>query len=143
MRSRLILTLLLFMLPFVCLAQSFVVSDAPYQDRRLRSSVEGARIFQNHCASCHGVDGRGRGPAASALKRTLPDLTMISHRNGAKFPYQQVRDIIEGKEPGSAARGNREMPIWGPIFHEIDADQDWGEVRLDAITRQIESLQRK
>jgi len=34
-------------------------------------------------------------------------------------------------------------PIWGPIFHEVEADQDWGEVRLDAITKYIESIQQK
>jgi hypothetical protein len=28
----------------------------------------------------------------------------------------------------SLAHGDREMPIWGPIFHEVEADQDWGEV---------------
>jgi hypothetical protein len=35
------------------------------------------------------------------------------------------------------------MTIWGPIFHEVEADQDWGEVRLDAITKYIESIQQK
>jgi hypothetical protein len=34
------------------------------------------------------------------------------------------------------------MPIWGPIFHEVESDQDWGEVRLDAINKHIESIQR-
>ena len=41
------------------------------------------------------------------------------------------------------AHGNREMPVWGPIFHEVEADQDWGEVRLDAITKHLESIQQK
>ena len=41
------------------------------------------------------------------------------------------------------AHGDREMPVWGPIFHEVEVDQDWGEVRLDAITKHMESIQQK
>jgi mono/diheme cytochrome c family protein len=108
-----------------------------------RSTVEGAKIFRYHCAACHGADGRGHGPASVALKHPVPDLTLISQRSGGKFPYQRVKEIIEGKEPGLLAHGDREMPIWGPIFHEVESDQDWGEVRLDAITRHMESIQQK
>jgi hypothetical protein len=35
------------------------------------------------------------------------------------------------------------MPNWGAIFHEVELDQDWGEVRLEAITRHVESMQQK
>jgi mono/diheme cytochrome c family protein len=107
-----------------------------------RKPVEGAKIFRYHCAACHGADGRGHGPASVALKHPVPDLTLISQRSGGKFPYQRVKEIVGGKEPGSPAHGDREMPIWGPIFHEVESDQDWGEVRLDAITKHIESIQR-
>jgi hypothetical protein len=70
-------------------------------------------------------------------------LTLISQRSGGKFPYQRVRGIIEGKELGLFAHGDREMPIWGPIFHEVESDQDWGEVRLEAITQHMASIQQK
>ncbi len=105
--------------------------------------IDGAKIFQRQCAACHGTDGRGHGPASATLKRKPANLTLISQRNGGKFPYERVKEIIEGKEPGWLALGNREMPIYGPIFHEVESDQDWGEVRLDAITRQLESIQQK
>jgi len=108
-----------------------------------RIPVDGATIFQDHCAACHGTDGHGQGPAAAALKHSVPDLTLISQRNNGKFPYRGVRNVIEGVEPLARAHGSREMPIWGPIFHQVEADQDWGEVRLDAITRHIESMQGK
>jgi len=119
---------------------------AQNQDRTIsaeRSTVEGAKIFQYHCAACHGADGRGHGPASAALKHPVPDLTLISQRSGGKFPYQRVKEIIEGKEPGLLPHGDREMPIWRPIFHEVESDQDWGEVRLDAITKHMESIQQK
>ena len=108
-----------------------------------RNSIEGAKIFRYHCAACHGADGRGHGPASVALKHPVPDLTLISQRSGGKFPYQRVKKIIEGKETGLFAHGDREMPIWGPIFHEVESDQDWGEVRLDAITKHMEAIQQQ
>jgi len=102
-----------------------------------------ATLYSQNCAACHGANGRGHGPASLALKHAVPDLTLISQRNGGKFPAQRVKEIIEGKPTAPPAHGDREMPIWGPIFHQIEADQDWGEVRLDAITRQVESIQQK
>ena len=108
-----------------------------------RDTVEGAKIFQYHCAVCHGTDGRGHGPDAVVLKHPVPDVTLISQRSDGKFPYQRVKEIIEGERTGSPSQGDRLMPIWGPVFHEVESDQDWGEVRLDAITRHLESIQQK
>ncbi len=145
MRSRLIL--LLFLFPLICLAQSQKVAGGffsnPDRDRPARLPIEGAKIFQNHCATCHGADGRGNGPSSAALKHAPPDLTLISQRNGGKFPRQHIRDVIEGTQPAPLAHGDREMPIWGPVFHQVEADQDWGEVRLDAVTKQVEAIQQK
>ena len=42
-----------------------------------------------------------------------------------------------------SAHGSKEMPIWGPIFHEIEFDQDLGNVRLENVTKYLEFLQRK
>ena len=48
------------------------------QNSRRASPSTGAKIFQSHCATCHGADGRGHGPASVALKATAsrldPDL---------------------------------------------------------------------
>ena len=142
MRPTLILSLLL-LLPLVNVTQSQNGASDPNQDRSSRTPIAGAKIFQYHCAACHGADGRGHGPASATLKLTPPDLTLISQRNGGTFPRQRVREIIEGKPPARPDHGNREMPVWGPIFHEVEADQDWGEVKLLAITRHVESMQQK
>jgi mono/diheme cytochrome c family protein len=106
-----------------------------------RDTVEGAKIFQYRCAVCHGADGQGHGPDSVILRHRVPDVTLISQRSGGKFPYQRVREVIEGKKTGLLSQGDREMPIWGPIFHRVESDQDWGEVRLDAITRHLETIQ--
>jgi mono/diheme cytochrome c family protein len=135
--SRLLLYLLL---------PAVLALAAQKQDKTASSTfntVEGAKIFQSRCAICHGADGRGHGPDSVVLRHPVPDLTLISQRGGGKFPYQRVRKIIEGNEREFAAQVDREMPIWGPIFHEIESDQDWGEVRLNAITRHTESIQQK
>jgi mono/diheme cytochrome c family protein len=106
--------------------------------------VDGATVFQNNCAACHGLEGRGDGPASKALNRKVPDLTGLSQRNGGTFPIVQVRTtIMFGKDDLLPAHGSKTMPIWGPIFHQIEFDQDLGNVRLENITKYLESIQRK
>ena len=105
--------------------------------------VDGATVFENYCASCHGMDGRGKGPVASALRDEVPDLTTLARRNGGKFPAERVKETIAGDGKLIAAHGSKEMPIWGPTFHEIEFDQDLGNVRLENVTQYLESLQRK
>ena len=94
--------------------------------------VDGATIFRNNCAACHGTEGRGNGPVSKALKRDVPDLTTLSQRNGGAFPVTHVRTtIMFGADDLLPAHGSKAMPIWGPIFHEIELDQDLGYVRLE------------
>jgi hypothetical protein len=35
------------------------------------------------------------------------------------------------------------MPVWGPIFHQVERDRDWGSVRLENLATYIESIQKK
>lgn len=79
---------------------------------------------------------------APALRFKVPDLTQISKRAGGKFPTARIRSVIEGTETESG-HGSREMPVWGPVFHQIADDQDLGAVRTDNVTSYIESIQRK
>ncbi len=108
-----------------------------------RNSVpfEGAKLFQDHCAACHGADGRGH--AAVNRGDAIPDLTRIAQKNHGVFPYLGVKNLIEGTRPITRGQSSARMPVWGPVFHYVDTDQDWGEVRLDAVTRHIESIQQK
>lgn len=105
--------------------------------------VEGSEIFRNHCAVCHGKDGRGRGPATIALKEPVPDLTQIARRNGGVFPADRVKAVIDGTGEGPAVHGSREMPVWGPLFHNFEWDEDLGEVRLQNVIDYIRSIQQK
>lgn len=109
---------------------------------RLIPSVKGPDLFRAYCATCHGVDGKGNGPVAPALNTKLTDLTTIAQRNGGMFPVKRVRSIISGDDL-VLGHGSREMPIWGPIFHQVEWDRDWGEIRLDNVTKYLQSIQQK
>jgi len=75
----------------------------------------GKVLFTEHCAQCHGADGKGHGPIADVLKTTPADLTTISKRAGGKFPAERIVEIIRyGGDV--AAHGTPAMPIWGKVF---------------------------
>ena len=105
-------------------------------------SVRGPDLYRAHCAVCHGADGKGGGVLAPALKAKPTDLTILARNNGGRFPADHVRKSISGDEI-SVSHGSREMPVWGPIFHQIEEDQDFGNVRLQNLAKYIESIQQK
>jgi len=81
---------------------------------------------------------------SKALKQEVPDLTRLSLRNHGVFPAIHVRTIIMfGADNLLSAHGSKEMPIWGPIFQEIEFDQDLGNVRLENVTKYLEFIQQK
>ncbi|MGC1580324.1 MAG: cytochrome c [Candidatus Acidiferrales bacterium] len=126
-----------------CGFQSQVAPKAPMPEQPLPSlirSTNGPDLFRAYCASCHGIDAKGHGPAAVALKPKVPDLTVLAKNNRGQFPEQRVRKVIMGDDI-VAAHGSREMPIWGPIFHQIEEDVDRGYVRLDNLVKYLESIQ--
>ena|SRR5437868_5005425 len=142
MLKRSALTVCFLSVPFAFAI--FARSQVPGQGATsMRNPIEGKEIYRQYCASCHGTDGKGHGPASVALKHGAPDLTTISRKHGGIFPFEQVKDIIEGKQTGPSAHGNREMPVWGPLFHEVESDMDIGELRVDAVTKTIELMQQK
>ncbi len=117
-------------------------TSARPQDQNTIIPLDGGKIFSNYCASCHGVNAKGNGPVVPALKVRVPDLTTLARRNHGTFPAARVRDIIAGDED-HAAHGSREMPVWGPLFHQIDNDQDLGFVRLKNLTEYLGRIQQK
>lgn len=83
-----------------------------------KSIASGKTLFMQHCASCHGDDAKGAGPAALALKKQPPDLTALAKRNHGKFPYDEVSKAIDG-DFDVPAHGSKEMPTWGPLFFAL------------------------
>jgi hypothetical protein len=81
---------------------------------------------------------------SKALKQEVPDLTRLAQRNDGAFPAIHVRTtILFGADDLLPAHGSKGMPIWGPIFHEIEFDRDLGNVRVENVTKYLESIQRK
>jgi mono/diheme cytochrome c family protein len=125
----------------VAAAQTKATSQKQYE--QLIYSVRGPDLFHAHCAACHGPDGKGNGPAAGALKTKPADLTILAKNNGGNFPTQRVQKFISGDDPSLLAHGSREMPVWGPIFHQIEEDQDFGNVRLQNLIKYLGTIQQK
>lgn len=107
------------------------------------SPASGKEMFKAYCASCHGTDAKGDGPAASALKTPPADLTMLAKNNGGKFPADKVTAVLRG-QANLAAHGNQEMPVWGKVFWRMSQGHE-GEVqqRVANLTHYLESLQAK
>ena len=107
------------------------------------SPTSGQEMYKAYCAVCHGTDGKGNGPAASALKMPATDLTMLSKNNDGQFPDMKVISVIRG-EDSLPAHGSREMPVWGQLFWTMSHGHE-GEVqqRVSNLTKYIESLQAK
>ena len=121
-------------------AQDKVVKHGPIT---ATSAASGKEMFVNYCAVCHGTDGKGTGPAASALKEPPANLTTLAQKNGGKLPSNHVSATLRGQaSPG--AHGNKEMPVWGPVFRQISqGHEDEVHQRIANLTKYVESLQAK
>ncbi|MGI9591213.1 MAG: c-type cytochrome [Myxococcota bacterium] len=75
----------------------------------------GSEFYQRYCASCHGLEGKGDGPAAGVLNPPPKDLTRIAARRGGKYPDGEIARYIDGRFD-IAAHGSRTMPVWGESF---------------------------
>ncbi len=74
----------------------------------------GRSEYMSACATCHGVGGKGDGPAAQALTKKPSDLTTLARRSGGALPVQLVWEMIDGRASTDIwAHGSREMPVWG------------------------------
>jgi hypothetical protein len=100
-------------------------------------------VFRFYCAPCHGLDGRGDGPVAVALKSLPPDLTEIARRNGGVFPKARVEAFVTNRGDPSPAHGTMDMPVWGPTFRSLDPSDARVKVRIANLVAYIESIQAK
>jgi mono/diheme cytochrome c family protein len=127
---RTILLGVLLLLPSVVDAQNKAVEKTP---ARRTIAASGKQTYKQYCASCHGLDARGNGPAAFVLKTPPPDLTTLAKRHGGKFPYDYVFDVLRFGTR-MVSHGSSDMPIWGPIFGSLE---NYDEV---AVRKRIKDL---
>jgi mono/diheme cytochrome c family protein len=105
--------------------------------------VNGRMMFASYCAPCHGMDGRGNGPVASALKQKPADLTSLARANGGKFPSSHIATVLEfGSE--LPVHGTAQMPIWGPVLGRMDQQHpDQRLLRISNLSQYLRSIQAK
>ena len=95
--------------------------------------TDGEQLYVELCAACHGQSGKGDGPAASAVKKTVPDLTGLAAKNDGEFPFKEAEKAIAG-ESRVVSHGTIDMPIWGQAFKDVRPDMK--QFRRDALARQ-------
>ena len=56
-------------------------------------------------------------------------------------PLMRIGWIISGEE--ELPRGHGPRPVWGPVFSQVDRDQDLERVRIDNLARYLRDIQSK
>jgi mono/diheme cytochrome c family protein len=106
------------------------------------SPASGKEMFGAYCASCHGADGKGNGPAVPALRKQPADLTLLARQSGGKFPAMRVTATI--RDGGLAAHGSKDMPVWGPILRSVSSENPGvADQRVSNLVNYIQSIQAK
>ena len=108
-------------------------------------AMSGKDLYQRFCASCHGAEGHGDGPAAASFKVEVPDLTLIAHRAGNVYPRERVIRIIDGRYV-LGAHGSRPMPVWGEDLSRLEIGNPDAEratrVVIDRLADYLAQLQK-
>jgi mono/diheme cytochrome c family protein len=104
---------------------------------------DGKQMYTSYCAPCHGTDGRGNGPAASALKNPPTDLTTLARNHQGKYPETHVYQVIQSGAD-IPAHGSAEMPVWGKILGTMNkSNPREKELRMSNLTAYVRSMQVK
>lgn len=79
---------------------------------------EGAALYMDYCATCHGIDVDGNGPMAGVMMIKPDDLRQLSSGNEGVFPLERVIKRIDGRDP-LVSHGSP-MPVYGDFFEGFD-----------------------
>ena len=128
----------------MCLAGLLVFAGQPASAEEI-GDYTGGELYTRFCASCHGQEGFGDGPVASAVSVQVPDLTRIAQRHGDRFPEEQLREIIDGRSV-VVAHGTRYMPVWGYEFWieegaDVEAETETRAI-IDRLVNYLRGIQR-
>jgi mono/diheme cytochrome c family protein len=127
---------------FAVCAAAQVAKPVKTTDSHLTTAIGGKAVYGQYRAVCHGVDGKGAGPAAVALKQRPTDLTQISRQNKGEFPEDHFLRMMDG-QVATAAHGTADMPIWGSEFRNTTSNLNTAQDRIHALLNYVEELQAK
>ncbi len=100
-------------------------------------AVNGQQMYKQYCAACHGLDGKGMGPAVEYLRNAPPDLTTLKQRNHGKYPDLKVKcRLLFG---ANHEEGVLAMPEWSSRFRDLSPNTI--KLRAYNLTSYVESLQ--
>ncbi|HTH60885.1 MAG TPA: cytochrome c [Paraburkholderia sp.] len=80
------------------------------------SIARGAQVYAQHCAACHGADGRGSGPLAATLVRWPP--TVVGPLLGHRLDGEMFWRVLHGTRD---FHGARTMPGFARAISDADA----------------------
>lgn len=75
---------------------------------------DGALLYAESCATCHGPAAEGDGPRAGDYETAPPDLTLFAAHADGVFDAGRMVRLIDGRE-GLAAHGGP-MPLFGGLL---------------------------
>jgi len=137
------LSLLFIVIPLISTAQQTQVKTVAIKPTNPESGKE---MYIQYCAACHGLTGRGDGPAAPAMKAEVTDLTKLSKKNGGVYPGIRIGSVIQFNIP-VVAHGTKDMPVWGRAFESLSEGNPTkraeANARVKNITDYLETLQAK
>lgn len=118
-------------LAIACNSSGDPASDGGTKEARVEVSAamlaEGEQIYKANCVACHGMTGKGDGPAAGVLKPPPRD-----HTDRAYMDTMSDEDLKKVIVMGGAIKGRPLMPSHPQIRGQ----------QLDALTAYVRSLSR-
>ncbi len=128
---------------FLLLILALVLAAGP------AAAQSGKQDYDTYCAECHGSNGKGNGPTTKTIPMNPPppDITVLAKRNGGKFPFDEVVDLIDGRKQ-VPSHERIQMPFLGTTLQqpgkEFTPESDAAvKRRIDAMARYVQSLQQK
>lgn len=107
-------------------------------EAEMPDETEGARVYAQNCAACHGDAGQGNGALGAGLSPKPADLTRISARSGGAFPVSAVLSKIDGYSADPQARAA--MPEFGSMLQGPLVPVDTEDGRMTPTPRPLAAL---
>lgn len=108
--------------------------------------LESDALYNTLCSGCHGVSGKGDGPAVGALEKDVPDLRMLSFNNDGVYSHKKVKRAISGSSR-NIVHGTIDMPNWEQQLMYVNSGwstftrEAYARKRIHALSEYVETLQ--
>lgn len=119
-------------------AVTFPLALAACTGAEMPQPDEGARLYAENCAMCHGPTGQGDGPLAGEMSPPPANLALIAARNDGSFPRARMMSIIDGYK--RADLPGQDMPEFGLLLEGDTVPVDTGDGVLTPTPRPLAAL---